>query len=93
MEELWSVYDFFWSDLLNSLQKKLGLAPIAIHPQTSSMLDELLDGVEIGNGNHISWKTTVANIYTVNVAGKKTPFLEIGERFVRRFKNLTPPAS
>jgi hypothetical protein len=93
VEELWSVYDFFWSDLLNSLQKKLGLEPIAIHPQTSSMLDELLDGVEIGNGNHISWKTTVANIYTVNVAGKKTPFLEIGERFVRRFKNLTPPAS
>jgi hypothetical protein len=49
VEELWSVYDFFWSHLLNSLQKKLGLAPIEIHPKTSLMLDNLLDGVEIGN--------------------------------------------
>jgi hypothetical protein len=70
VEELWSVYDFFWNHLLNKMQNKLQLQPIRVHPKTSDMLDELWNGNELGTGNHIAWKLTYTNILTVHVAGK-----------------------
>jgi hypothetical protein len=70
VEELWCVYDYFWGNLLNDVQKRVGLAPVQIYPKTSVLLDELMDGGELGNGSHVTWKTTVTNIQTVAVAGK-----------------------
>jgi hypothetical protein len=67
----------------------LGLAPIRVIPKTSEMLQELLNGNEIGDGEHIKWKRIPRTdiIYTERVAGKSQHFWndKIRVQLVRQF--------
>jgi hypothetical protein len=89
VEELWSVYDYFWKERLNAMHKRLGLAPIRVIPKTSEMLQELLNGNEIGDGEHIKWKRIPRTdiIHTERVAGKSQHFWndKIRVQLVRQF--------